>query len=196
MNDKIISELSYQLRWALPIWLLRILTNWWPNNRITIKVRGMLHKPFFKKCGYNLQLASGIVLLNSNNITVGNNVYISYNVWINGLAGLNIEDEVILGPNVVISTLSHNYNNNSFRFGGAIGSPVHIGKGTWIASNANVKYGISIGAGCLVGSNSVVIKDVKDFTFVSGVPAAIIKEKIEEKIDPTIIKSRSGFTIN
>ncbi|MCA9747714.1 MAG: acyltransferase [Romboutsia sp.] len=172
------------------------MTNWWPNNRITIKIRGILHKPFFKSCGNNLQLASGIVFINTHNITVGSNVYISYNVWLNGLAGLIIDDEVILGPNVVISTLSHNYYNNSFRFGGAIGASVHIGKGTWIASNATVKYGVSIGSGCLIGANSSVIKNVKNNTFVSGVPAKVISDKIEAKVNFTIIKSRSGFNIN
>ena len=34
-------ELMYQLRWALPIWLVGLLTNWWPDTRITQLLRGL-----------------------------------------------------------------------------------------------------------------------------------------------------------
>lgn len=188
-------EFLYQLRWALPIWFLKILTNWWPNNRITISIRGKLYKPFFKKCGKNLQIASGVVLLNTNNIEIGDNVYLSYSSWLNGMGGLTIGDEVIIGPRVTISTLSHNYQNKSFRFGGATSAPVKIGSGTWLAAHATVKSGVTIGQGCLVGANSSVVKDVGNGLFVGGVPAKTIgpcEEK--ELLEADIIMSRSGFT--
>ena len=46
-------ELVNQLRWSLPIWLVCLLTNWWPDNRISLKLRGALARPFIRKCGRN-----------------------------------------------------------------------------------------------------------------------------------------------
>ena len=75
-------ELAYQLRWGLPVWFLWLMTNWWPNNRITIRLRGMLHRLFIKKCGRNFQMAGGVMLRDTQNIEIGNDVYIAYYAWI------------------------------------------------------------------------------------------------------------------
>jgi acetyltransferase-like isoleucine patch superfamily enzyme len=186
-----LKEIFYQIRWGLPIWTLTVLTTWWPNNRITIKIRGFLHRPFFKKCGRNLQMASGVQILNPHKIEIGDNVYLSYNVWLNGLGGITIEDEVVIGPYVTISSLSHGYKNKSFRFGGALEEPVRVGKGSWLAAHVSVAFGVSIGAGCLVTANSAVTRNLPDGKMAGGVPAEIIKD-CEDK-DPTLF-SRSGFT--
>lgn len=107
MINAIWREAKYQLRWGLPVWFVWLLSFWWPNNRVTIKLRGAIHKPFFKKCGRNFQLASGVTFLNSHNIEIGDDVYIAYYAWLNGLGGLTIEDQVVIGPYTTISTLSH-----------------------------------------------------------------------------------------
>ena len=186
----ILNEITYQIRWGLPIWLLWLLTSWWPNNRITIKIRGTLHRPFIKKCGKNFQMANGVMLRDTNNIEIGNDVYIAYNAWLNGLGGLYIEDEVVIGPFVTISSLSHVYKNGSFRFGGAKAKPVRIKRGSWLAAHVSVAYGVTVGSGCLVGANSAVTKDIPDGMIAGGVPAEIIGQ-CEEQV-PDLV-SRSGW---
>lgn len=189
----IFTEIKHQLRWALPMWFVRLISNWWPNNRVTIKIRGFLFRPFIGKCGKNFQVASGVTLLNAHKLVVGDDVYFSYDAWLNALGDLTIEDQVIVGPRVSISTLTHLYKDNSFRFGKASSGPVKIGKGTWLAANASVKYGVTVGKGCLIGANSVVIKDVEDNKFVSGVPAKVIADCVEKDLDTiNFIHSRSS----
>lgn len=186
-------ECIFQLRWALPIWLLWLLTTWWPNNRVTIKIRGFLHRPFFKKCGRNFQLASGVQLLNTHNMEIGNDVYIAYYAWLNGMGGLTIGDEVVLGPYVTISSLTHCYKNGSFRFGGADAAPVKIGRGSWLAAHVSISYGVSIGSGCLIAANAAVTKDVPDGYMAGGVPAKVIGEC---QYREATLMSRSGFHKN
>lgn len=183
-------EIVYQIRWALPIWLLWLLTTWWPNNRVTIKLRGMLYRPFFKKCGKNLQIASGVQILNSHKIEIGDNVYIAYYVWLNGLGRIIIEDEVVIGPYVTISSLNHAYKNGSFRFGGAKAAPVRVGKGSWLASHVSVTAGVTIGSGCLIAANAAVTKDIPSGMIAGGVPAKVIGECKDQEAD---LVSRSGF---
>lgn len=57
---------------------------------------------------------------------------------------------------------------------GYIHKPVEIGAYTFIGGGAAVMPGVKIGKGCVVGVNSVVTKDVLDYTIVAGVPAKVI----------------------
>ena len=52
---------------------------------------------------------------------------------------------------------------------------VVIGSGSWIGENVSI-IGASIGRNCVVGANSVVTKDIPDFSVAAGVPARIIKK--------------------
>lgn len=173
----IIKQILYQFRYILPIWFVQILTNWLPENQTTIRLRGILVRPFLGKCGINLQLARHITFLNPHGITIGNNVYIATGCWIDGIGRLIIEDEVKLSPFVVITTSSHCFKANSVRFGGARTAPVHIGKGSWIASHVTIISGCSIGTGTIIGSNAVVTKDIPDNVFAGGVPAKVISPR-------------------
>jgi acetyltransferase-like isoleucine patch superfamily enzyme len=190
LNSPIIKEIGYQLRWGLPIWFLGLLSNWWPNNRITNRIRGLLHKPFIKKCGHNFQMASWVTLRDTQNIEIGNDVYIAYYAWINGLGGITIEDQVTIGPYVTISSVSHVYKNGSYRFGGSRSAPVKIKSGSWIAAHVSIALGVTVGSGCLVAANSAVTKDIPDGMMVGGVPAKVIGPCIEDRPD---ITSRSGW---
>lgn len=146
-----------------------------PNNYISTKIRGFLVKPFFKKCGKGFKIASGVKILRLDNISIGNNVYIAHNVWINGVGGLELGDDVVISPNCIIDTSRHIYEdghitNKSFF------KPIFIGNGSWIAANSTIIYGVKIGNGCIVAANSCVTKNVDSSTMVGGVPAKRIKE--------------------
>lgn len=151
-----------------------LLTNWWPDNRITIKIRGSMLRPFFGKCGRNFTVSRNVTFASPHKIEIGDNVYIATGAWLNGLGGLIIEDEVEISPYVVIDTCVHTFRDNSVRFGGSVIAPVRIGRGSWLASHALVRAGVTIGSGVLVAGNAAVAKDVPDNMMVGGVPAKII----------------------
>ena len=186
----LVREVFYQARYALPVWLVRLLTELLPNNRVTVRLRGVLYRPFFAKCGRNLQVASGVHFLNSHGIEIGDDVYISYYAWLNGLGGISVGDEVVVGPFVSISSLTHCYRGGSFRFGGARASKVEIGKGTWLAAHVSVSYGVSVGSGCLVAANAAVVRDLPSNCVAGGVPAQEIGKCEEQEPD---MMSRSGW---
>jgi chloramphenicol O-acetyltransferase type B len=52
--------------------------------------------------------------------------------------------------------------------------------------NTVVMAGVTVGERCIVGANSVVTKDVPDFTVVGGVPAKPIKQILPPENDPNI----------
>lgn len=169
------NKIFNQLRFNLPFSFLSFLTSFLPDNRYSIKIRGKILKPFIFKCGKNFQIGRDVTILNSNNIEIGNTVYIAKGTWINAKGGMKLEDEVLISPYVIISTMQHTFKNNSARFGKSLEGKVTIGKGSWIASHVHIKQGVQIGCGCLIAANSSVIKNVDDFSVSGGVPAKHIK---------------------
>jgi len=49
----------------------------------------------------------------------------------------------------------------------------------WLGANVVVMSGIKIGRGCVIGANSVVTKDVEPFSVVAGIPAKLLKKRLE-----------------
>ena len=52
----------------------------------------------------------------------------------------------------------------------------------WIAANAVILRGVTVGNGSVVGAGAVVTKDVPDYAIVAGVPARIIGYRFEDTI--------------
>lgn len=59
---------------------------------------------------------------------------------------------------------------------------VVIGHDTWIGHGAVIMPGVRIGNGAVVGSNSVVTKDVPPYAIVGGVAAKVIRQRFPRAI--------------
>lgn len=57
---------------------------------------------------------------------------------------------------------------------------VTIGPDVWIGHNAVIMPGVAIGTGAAIGSASVVTKDVPDFAIAIGVPAKILRPRVDD----------------
>ncbi len=167
-------ELLYQLRYALPVWFVGLLTDWWPDNRVTIRLRGMLFRPFFGRCGRRLTLARRITFLNVHGIAIGNHVYIATGAWIDGIGGVTIGDGVKISPYVVMASSSHCFKDGSVAGSGSRTAPISVGPGTWLSSHVVVAAGVTIGAGCLIAGNAAVSRDIPDGVMAGGIPARVL----------------------
>jgi acetyltransferase-like isoleucine patch superfamily enzyme len=54
-------------------------------------------------------------------------------------------------------------------------APIDIGKNVFIAPRVSVGRGVTIGDFCLIGPNSVVVQDAPAGSFISGVPAKVVR---------------------
>ena len=163
------------LRYFLPLHIVLGITNWLPDNVIFLRFRGYLASFFFKKCGKNLRLGRNVTFYNSSKIKIGNSVYIAYGSWILGNENLEIEDDVMLGPYVVISPANHSKLDGSFSKGIPESGKLVIGKGSWIGAHSTLVLGASVGKGALVAANSVLNKNTEENSLYAGVPAKFIK---------------------
>lgn len=118
-----------------------------------------LFPPFYTDCGKNLHL--------------GKNVFFNAGVKIQDQGGVTINDNTLLGHNVVIATLNHHL--DARKRGNMFPKPVIIGKDVWIGANATILPGVTIGDGAIIAAGAVVTKDVLPNTLVGGIPAKLIK---------------------
>lgn len=66
---------------------------------------------------------------------------------------------------------------------------VIIGNDVWIGAKSTILAGVQIGTGAVIGSGSVVTKDVPPYAIVGGVPAKVIKYRHDEQTIDRLLKS-------
>ncbi len=72
--------------------------------------------------------------------------------------GITIGDETLIGHNVVLATLNHDF--NPAKRSDIIQSPFISENKVWIGSNSTILPGVTIGDGAIVAAGAVVAKDV------------------------------------
>ena len=112
------------------------------------------------------------------NIRVGRNVFVNQNCTVYDLGGVDIGDDVMIGPNVSLITSGHPI-EPSRRRDGVTAAPIVIERNVWIAAGATIIGGVTVGENSVVAAGSVVTKDVPPNTLVGGNPARVIRSIAE-----------------
>jgi virginiamycin A acetyltransferase len=94
------------------------------------------------------------------------------------------------GAHVVSSNHSLRYANMNVALQTRLGGddvreskgPVRIGHGVWIADNAIVLSGVTIGNGAVVAAGAVVSRDVEPFAVVAGSPASPVRKRFSDEV--------------
>jgi acetyltransferase-like isoleucine patch superfamily enzyme len=142
-----------------------------------IKLRRILAKRIFKRCGDDVVIHHNVLFNSGRNIELGDGVFLNRDVMLDDRAELTIGDHAMIAAGVVIETHGHVYDDFSVPFphSGRTFAPVHVGSNSLLGYKVAVMAGVTIGDRCIVAANSVVTRDVPDQTIVGGVPAKVIK---------------------
>jgi acetyltransferase-like isoleucine patch superfamily enzyme len=147
-------------------------------NRLTFddadEIRALFSELIGKKVDESFLLIPPFYTAAGNEIRVGHNVFVNQNCTFYDLGGLDIADDVMIGPNVSIITTSHPV-EPSQRRAVTIGRPIVIERGVWIAASATIIGGVTVGENSVVAAGSVVTRDVPANTLVGGNPARVIR---------------------
>ena len=109
-------------------------------------------------------------------VSIGERCFIQQCCTFFGRGGIDIGNDVFIGPKVNLITINHDLDpaNRS----ATCGRRIVIEDKVWIGINSTILPGVRIGYGAVVGAGSVVTKDVEPMTVVAGNPARVIR-KIE-----------------
>lgn len=87
---------------------------------------------------------------------------------------VTIGDNVLFGPNVMISTATHPLDPIE-RLSTEYGSPITIGNNVWLGGNVSIFPGVTIGDNCVIGAGSVVTRDIPESSVAVGNPCRVTK---------------------
>ncbi len=113
-------------------------------------------------------------------IVIGNFVKMNWNVHIGAIRWIEIQDNVLIGSNVLITDHSHGrlvseeQNIPPVQRPLVSKGPVVIEQNVWIGEGVCILAGVRVGAGAVIGANAVVTKDVAPNAIVAGVPAKVV----------------------
>jgi acetyltransferase-like isoleucine patch superfamily enzyme len=112
-----------------------------------------------------------------SDVVVGNNCKLEN--YVSAHRGARIENEVFLGPGVI---LTNDHWPRAARRDGSLATdddwkcePVTVRRGASLGAGAIALPGVTIGEEAMVGSGSVVTRDVLAKTVVAGSPARLLK---------------------
>ena len=164
-----------------------------------------LFKFSFKKFGRKSSIIFPLKIEGVKNISIGDNVYIAYKSSLSAMPLTGTESPILeIGNGTSIGNFNHIFATEKIVIGKKVLTAdkvyisdnlhsyedvtipiidqkikqinhVEIGDGTWIGENVCI-LGVKIGKNCVIGANSVVTKDIADYSVVVGSPAVVIKK--------------------
>ncbi len=114
---------------------------------------------------------------NDTKITIGENCNFGQNVHIGGIGNVEIGNNALFASNILILSTNHNYEDalTAVKFQGSRGGNIKIGSDGWVGDGVTILAGANIGNHCIIGSKSVITKDIPDYSVAVGNPARIVK---------------------
>jgi len=145
-------------------------------------IRFIFYKLLFQKIKSFPLIYTGTYFTHSYGIKVGDSFSINTGCVIDGRGGITIGNNVMIGPNTVIVSSFHQFEqvNKPMNSYDHIFSPVIIKDDVWIGANVFIKCGITINSHSVIAAGSVVTKDVGEYEIVGGVPAKFISKRTDK----------------
>jgi len=123
--------------------------------------------------GKNCNLGKGVFI--DSGVQIGDNVKIQN--YVSVYHGVTVEDGVFIGPHVCFTNdmrpRAINLDGSPKDADDWVLSTTLIKRGAAIGANSTIRCGITLGEWAMIGSGSVVTKDVPDYGLVFGNPAKL-----------------------
>lgn len=140
------------------------------------EARSQIIRELFGKCCEKFRIEGRLYVDYGCNIEVGENFYANDNLVILDAAKVKIGNNVFLGPNVGIYTSGHPIDverrNKCYEYA----LPITIGDNVWIGGGVHIVPGVTIGNNSVIGTGSVVTKDIPPNVIAVGNPCRVLRE--------------------
>lgn len=152
-----------------------------PLSSIGQRLREYCARRIFKKFGKDAKVNGNVSFGSGIYVELGDYSSLNTGAWISN--DTKIGNDVMMGPNVVMLSASHNFERTeiSMRAQGAPERrPVTIGDDVWIGTRSIILPGVTVGSHSIIGAGSVVTKDIPEWAIVAGNPARLIRMRTTE----------------
>jgi len=186
-SESIKNSFRESLNYTIPVYF-RLFIN-------IIRLKSCGSKVFFDKnvtimrykknvsIGSNCVLKEGVKICPCNanaKISIGKNTSIGYNTYIFASKNIEIGNDCMIAPFVYIVDSDHSIKKGiNMNQQPNLVSPIKIGDDVWIGSHVTVLRGVTIENGAVIGTNSVVNKNVGKDEVFAGIPAKKIYSRLD-----------------
>jgi acetyltransferase-like isoleucine patch superfamily enzyme len=109
-------------------------------------------------------------------IHLGRNSLLNVSVTLLGNGGIDIGEDVLIGPNTTIVAANHQFEQTDrpIKSQDLSAEGITIHNNVWIGAACTVLDGVTINEGAVVAAGSVVTSSVPENAIVAGVPAEVV----------------------
>lgn len=126
--------------------------------------------------GFKFMYGADIILFKDAHLVLGKNSFI------NSDCKIRCHKEIVIGENCAISHDFTIMDSDAHELDGSRNTnAIHIGDHVWIGTRVTILNGVTVGDGAVIAAGALVTKDVPAGALVVGVPAKVLKEKVEWK---------------
>lgn len=137
--------------------------------------RSVLLRLFGATVGKGVHVYPGVKIWAPWNLDLGDECGIGSGVILYSQGKITIGKRVVISQGAQLCSGTHDYTHPGFPL---ITMPIVIGDNAWIAADAFVHPGVTIGEGSVVGARSVVTKNMPAWMVCAGHPCKPIKERV------------------
>lgn len=148
---------------------------------VSFKLRYMLCRHVFKKCGTNVNIEKGANFGCGLDIEIGDNSGLGINSSVPN--GTIIGRDVMMGENCVILRHNHRHDRTDIPMnqqGFELVKHVVIEDDVWIGRDVTIMPGVHISKGCIIAASCVLTKDFPPYSIIGGVPGKVLKSRLKE----------------
>jgi putative colanic acid biosynthesis acetyltransferase WcaF len=145
-----------------------------PLNPIS-SIKVFLLRLFGARIGKNVVIKPSVNIKYPWLLAIGDSVWVGEGVWIDNLATISIEDNVVISQGAMLLTGSHDYKSTKFEL---VIKGIKLEQGTWIGAKAIVCPGVICGSHSVLAAGSVAIKNLPPYTINQGNPAEVKRQRI------------------
>lgn len=136
--------------------------------------RNMLLRLFGAKVGRAVRIYPSVRIFAPWQLEVGDWATLGPEVLVYNLGNITIGASTVISQGAHLCAGTHDYTKPEFPL---LKLPIHIGDEVWIAAEAFVGPGVTVGKGAVLGARAVVMKSVAAGKVAVGNPARMLRKK-------------------
>ena len=119
-------------------------------------------------------------------LALGAKVVLGQGNAISAYLDISIGDAALIADSVYVCDFDHRFDRLDLpiKDQGITTAPVRIGPDVWIGEKATVLRGADIGGGSVIGSQTLVDRDVPPFSIAVGTPVRVVRSRLPAGMDP------------
>lgn len=162
------------------VWMLAwlVLAAWTPPPLHGWRM--LVLRLFGAQAGRNCRVYRNTRVWDPGNLTLGDNVLIGPGAIIYNQGRITIGADSVISQRAHLCASSHRISDRHFQL---VLKPITIGANCWVAAEAFVGPGVTMGDGAVLGARGVLFDDAAEWSVYRGNPAVLIANRRYEQAD-------------